>query len=306
MGYLYIIAAALFWGSLGAVARFALDSGLGPLEISFWRAAIAGVLFAAHALARRRVHIERRDLPAVLGFALLGVVVMYWSYFQAVQEGGAALAAILLYTAPAWVALASALWLGERLTARKLTALALTLGGVALISAGAGDASAQASVPAIAWGLLSGLAYASYYLFGKRFFAKYEAATLFAVALPIGALALLPAVRFQTKTADDWMVLGFVAVVPTYLAYLLYSRALTRIEATRAATAATIEPVAAAVLAYLIWGEAMQPTGYLGGLLVLIGVLIAATERGPSGGSASPGCPSSTSGVSVEQRLELR
>ena len=286
MGYLYIIAAALLWGSLGPVARFALDSGIGPLEISFWRAAIAGVLFALHAAARRRLRIGRRDLPAVVAFALLGVALLYWAYFEAVQEGGAALAAILLYTAPAWVALASAAWLGERLTARKLGALALTLGGVALISAGAGDTGARASVPAIVWGLLSGLAYASYYLFGKRYFARYEAATLFAIALPIGALVLLPAVRFATKGPSDWLVLAFVSVVPTYVAYLLYSRALARIEATRAATAATVEPVAAALLAYLIWGEAMQPTGYLGGLLVLMGVLIVATERSVAGRSA--------------------
>ena len=279
MGYLYIIGAALLWGSLGPVARFALDSGIEPLEISFWRAAMAGVLFGVHASARRRIRIAAGDLPAVAAFALVGVALLYWAYFQAVQEGGAALAAILLYTAPAWVALSSALWLGERLTARKLGALALTLAGVTLISFGAGDGGAHATVPAIVWGLLSGLAYASYYLFGKRFFGRYEAPTLFAVALPIGAVALLPAVSFAEKAARDWILLAFVAVVPTYLAYLLYSRALARIEATRAATAATVEPVAAAVLAYILWGEAMQAAGYVGGLLVLMGVLLVATER---------------------------
>ena len=279
MGYLYIIGAALLWGSLGPVARYALESGIDPLEISFWRAAMAGVLFGVHASARRRIRIAARDLPAVAAFALVGVALLYWAYFQAVQHGGAALAAILLYTAPAWVALASALWLGERLTARKLGAMTSTLAGVALISLGAGDVGARATVPAIAWGLLSGVAYASYYLFGKRFFGRYEAPTLFAIALPIGALALLPAVSFAGKVAIDWLLLVFVAVVPTYLAYLLYSRALARIEATRAATAATVEPVAAAVLAYLLWGEAMQAAGYLGGLLVLIGVILVATER---------------------------
>ena len=279
MGYLYIIGAALLWGSLGPAARFTLQSGIDPLEISFWRATIAGALFAAHALARRRLRVATRDLPAVGTFALLGVALLYWAYFQAVRDGGAALAAILLYTAPAWVAIASALWLHERLTARKLAAIAFALGGVALIATGAGNAGARATTPAIVWGLLSGLAYASYYLFGKRYFARYEAATLFAVALPIGALALLPAVPFADKSTADWMVLVFLAIVPTYLAYLLYSLALARIEATRAATAATAEPVAAALLAYLVWGEAMRATGYLGGLLVLIGVILVATER---------------------------
>ena len=113
--------------------------GITPLEISFWRAAIAGLLFALHAGARGRMRVARRDLPAVGGFALFGVTIFYWSYFRAVELGGAALAAILLYTAPAWVALAAALWLGERLTVRKSIAVALTLAGIALVALGSGS-----------------------------------------------------------------------------------------------------------------------------------------------------------------------
>ena len=127
MGYAYIIAAALLWATIGPAARFALRAGVTPLEISFWRAAIAGLLFALHAGARGRLRLARSDLPAVAGFALLGVTIFYWAYFRAVELGGAALAAILLYTAPAWVALAATLWLGERLTTRKAIAIALTL-----------------------------------------------------------------------------------------------------------------------------------------------------------------------------------
>ena len=279
MGYLYILGAALLWGTLGPAARFALESGIDPLEISFWRAVIAGALFALHAALRRRLRIASRDLPVVVVFAVLGVALFYWAYFQAVRAGGAALASILLYTAPAWVAISSALWLGERLTARKLGAMALTLLGVVLIARSAGSIRASAGAAAIVWGLVSGLAYAGYYLFGKLFFTRYEAATLLATALPIGALVLLPAVPFADKSSQDWLVLVFVAVVPTYVAYLLYSLALARIEATRAATAATAEPVAAALLAWVVWGEALQPAGYLGGLLILVGVIIVAMER---------------------------
>ena len=285
-GYAYIIAAALLWATIGPAARFALRAGVQPLEISFWRAAIGGLLFALHAAVRGRLRIERRDLPAVGGFALLGVTIFYWSYFRAVQLGGAALAAILLYTAPAWVALSAALWLGERLTIRKSLAVGLTLTGIALVALGSGanglgDASRSATrAPALAWGLLAGLAYAAYYLFGKRYFARYEASTLFAYALPLGAVMLLPAVAFAPKSAADWLVLLFLGVVPTYGAYLLYSIGLARVEATRAATVATLEPVAAAALAYAVWGEALRGLGYVGAALVLAGVLVVATERG--------------------------
>ena len=295
MGYAYIVAAALLWATIGPAARFALRAGITPLEIGLWRAAIAGLLFTLHAGARGRLRIERRDLPAVGAFALLGVTVFYWSYFRAVELGGAALAAILLYTAPAWVALAAALWLGERLTARKSVAVALTLAGIALVAFGSGSGvvgsragAATMRVPALAWGLLSGLAYAGYYLFGKRYFGRYEASTLFAYALPVGAVLLLPAVRFAPKSAHEWLVLVFLAVVPTYGAYLLYSFGLARIEATRAATVATLEPVAAAALAYVVWGEALRGIGYAGAALVLAGVLVVATEREPRDALAPP------------------
>ena len=294
MGYAYIAAAALLWATIGPAARFALRAGIAPLEISFWRAAIAGLLFLVHAGIRGRLRIARRDLPAVGAFALLGVTILYWAYFRAVELGGAALAAILLYTAPAWVALAAWVWLGERLTIRKSVAVALTLAGIALVaygsgsgfSAGAGVATSHA--PAIAWGLLAGLAYAGYYLFGKRYFGRYEASTLFAYALPVGAMLLLPAVSFAPKSAAEWLVLVFLAVVPTYGAYLLYSFGLARIEATRAATVATLEPVAAAALAYVVWGEALRTLGYAGAALVLAGVLLVATEREPREALAPP------------------
>jgi DME family drug/metabolite transporter len=294
VGYAYIVGAALLWATIGPSARFALQAGIAPLEIGFWRATIAGLLFALHAGVRGRLRIARTDLPAVGAFALLGVTVFYWSYFRAVQLGGAALAAILLYPAPAWVALAAAFWLGERLTVRKSVAVALTLAGIALVAFGSGPAVATGAsvtttrVAALAWGLLSGLAYAGYYLFGKRYFGRYEASTLFAYALPVGAVLLLPAVRFAPKAGHEWLVLVFLAVVPTYGAYLLYSFGLSRIEATRAATVATLEPVAAAALAYVVWGEALRAVGYVGAALVLAGVLVVATEREARGAVAPP------------------
>jgi len=283
MGYAWIVLAAVLWGTLGPAARLALRDGVEPLELGFWRALIGGALFAAHALVQRRTRLAPRDLPAVGGFALIGVAVFYVSYFRAVNAGGAALAAILLYTAPAWVALASALWLQERLTARTAAALALTLGGVALVAlgTGAGAGGVRIGGAAVAWGLVAGFAYAVYYLFGKRYFARYDAPTVLAYALPAGALALLPAVRFTAKGTTTWIVLAFIAVVPTYLAYLVYGLGLRRLPATRAATVATLEPVVAAVLAYAVWGEALRPLGYVGAVLVLAGVLVIATQRAP-------------------------
>jgi DME family drug/metabolite transporter len=275
LGYLCIALAAALWGSLGVVSRGVLAAGVDPLELSVWRATIAGALFAVHAIARRKVHVARSDYPVLGIFAVTGVSVFYLSYLFAVRTGGAALAAILLYTAPAWVAIASALWLHEPMTPRKLAALAATLVGVALVALGASGAGGIRIGPAaLGWGLLSGLAYASYYLFGKRYFVRYEAATLFMYVLPLGALLLLPLVHFTPKSGATWGWIAFLGIVPTYVALQLYEAGLRRVEATRAVTVATLEPVIAAGLAYAVWGEALRPLGYAGAALVLAGVLL--------------------------------
>jgi DME family drug/metabolite transporter len=277
MGYLFVAGAALLWASLGPVARFALEAGVTPLEIAFWRASVGGACFALHAALRGRARVARSDLPGLLLFALVGVTLLYWSYLRAVEIGGAALAAVLLYTAPAWVALAAVVWLGERLDARALAALVLTLAGVALVALGGG--SAGVTTAGVAWGLVAGVAYAAYYVFGKRWFARYDAPSLFMYALPLGALALLPAVRFAPKSAAAWSAILFIALVPTYAACLLYAHGLRRVEATRAAMVATLEPVVAALLAWLLWRERLGVAGTIGGALVLGGVLVATARR---------------------------
>ncbi|HUF14141.1 MAG TPA: EamA family transporter, partial [Longimicrobiales bacterium] len=165
------------------------------------------------------------------------------------------------------------------ITGRKALAVALTLSGVALVAL-ASDPSVRLSGGAIAWGLVAGVAYASYYLFGKRYFERYPAPTVFLYALPLGALALAPLVRWSATTPADWLVILWLAGPPTYLAYLVYSIGLRRVEAGRAATVATLEPVVAALLAYAMWGEALGAWGYAGAALVLAGVLLTTRKRG--------------------------
>jgi DME family drug/metabolite transporter len=277
MGYLFVAIAGVLWGLLGPVTRIAMREGVGAVEVAFWRALLAAGIFAVHAIAIRRVRLERRDVPSVVAFGVVGVAGLLACYSRAVEAGGAALAAILLYTAPVWVALLSALFMGERMTGRKLLALAVATAGVAGIAVSSGDGGIRLTPAALGWGLASGFAYALYYLFGKRYFEKYATATLFVYALPVGAAAMLPLADFTHKTPAAWGALAFIAVVCTYGAYLFYSAGLRRVEATRAATVATVEPVVAAIAAFAMWGERLSATGYACAAVVLLGVLLMVT-----------------------------
>lgn len=287
-GYGYIGLAAVLWGVLGPVARLAFDEGVAPLEVAFWRAAIAGAVFVAHAAIGRPGGIARRDVPGVVGFGIVGVSVFFASYQLAVQAGGAALASVLLYTAPVWVAVLSLLFLRERMTALKALAVALTIAGVAGIALGGGE-SVRLTTAALGWGLLSGLSYSLYYLVGKPYFTRYRTASVLAVALPLGALGLLPFVDFAPKSATAWAALGWIGTVSTYGAFLAYARGVRVLEATRASVVATLEPVVAAAVAFAWWGERFSLVGYAGAALILAAVLatILDPNRGRSGSQRS-------------------
>jgi DME family drug/metabolite transporter len=273
MGYLYLFLAAFLWGLIGPVSRLAFQEGLSPLLVAFFRAVIAWAFFALHALLLRQVRLHPKDLPALLLFGLVGVSLFYGSYQLAVGYGGAALASVLLYTAPAFVALLSRLVLKEALDPLGLLAVALTLLGVGLMGLGGGS-QVKALLPALFFGLLSGFTYALYYIFGKLYLPRYATPTLFLYALPVGALGLFPFVELVPLSSQALLALLFLGSISTYGAYLAYYAGLRRLPATRASVLATLEPVVANLFAFLLFREILSPLGYLGAGLILLAVLL--------------------------------
>jgi len=278
-GYALVAAAALLWGFIGPLSKFAFQAGMSPLEVAFWRAMMAWVLYAAHAYRLGRMKVDASDLPWVAGFGVVCIFGLFASYVLAVREGGAALASVLLYTAPAWVALLAWKILKERLTPVTVAAVAVTILGVAGVSLGdgangAGDAGGSMNLAAIALGLLSGITYALYYIFGKAFLNRYATPTVFLYALPVGGACMLPFFSFQPHPLSAWVSCVALAVCCTYGAYSLYYAGLRRIEASRAAVIATLEPVVSALLAFSFFGERFTALGYVGSALILTAVIM--------------------------------
>ena len=214
-GYALVALAALMWGCIGPLSKYAFMAGMPPLEVAFWRIAMAWVLYAAHAAHLKRVRMAPADLPWMIAFGVAGIAGLFGSYVLAVEAGGAALASVLLYTAPAWVALMAWKLLKESMTTVKLTAVAVTILGVAGVSLGHG-LGGPLNLAAIGFGLLSGFTYALYYIFGKIFLTRYPTPTLFLYALPVGALTLLPFFSFApTPCGDGWPAPPWPYAAPT-------------------------------------------------------------------------------------------
>ena len=280
-GYALVALAALLWGCIGPLSKYAFMAGMPPLEVAFWRITMAWALYGVHAVRLGRVRVAPADLPWLAAFGVVGIAGLFGSYVLAVQAGGAALASVLLYTAPAWVALMAWKLLRESMTPVKLTAVAMTILGVAGVSLGhgLGGPGGPVNLAAIGFGLLSGFSYALYYVFGKIFLPRYPTPTLFLYALPVGALTLLPFFSFAAHPLEGWLACLVLAVGCTYGAYMLYYAGLKRIEASRAAVIATLEPLVAALLAFSLFGERFTTLGYVGSGLILTAVLLTICKR---------------------------
>ena len=278
-GYLYILSAAILWGFIGIFSSLTFQEGLSPMEVAFWRALLGWFCFGAQAIVRQQTRVEVKDLPLLALFAVFGIALFYVSYLYAVQSGGVAFAAVLLYTAPAWVVLFSVIIYRERLSWVKGAAVILVMAGVYLISQKGGSDGIDISLLALIAGLTSGFCYSLYYTVGKYFSEKYSSANMFLYVLPVGALGVLPFVEFVHKTPLAWAGLAGVAIVSTFMANYCYYNGLKYLEAGRASIVATLEPVVAAITAYLIFGEYFAPVGYLGVILILGAVIATVTEK---------------------------
>ena len=279
LGFFFIFFAAVLWAFIGPLGRIAMAQGLSPLEVAFWRALFGAVFFWLHAVPQRLYRVPVRAAGAFALFGVVGIACFFSIYLVAVEQAGVGLAAILLYTAPAWVAFLSRVIFNEALSTRKLVALALAMAGAALACASGGGLPQGASMVGIGAGLLAGFCYSLHYIFSRYYLRDFSSVSLYCWCLPAGALCLLPFVNFAAKTPVAWLVLAAMGLLSTYGAYWAYCEAIKRLPPTLVAISATLEPVLAGLLAWGIWGELFSGTGWLGAALVLAAVLLVVGAR---------------------------
>jgi drug/metabolite transporter, DME family len=298
VGVLAVATAASIWGTLGFFAKILYAEGVSFEALVAVRASVGWVamlVFLLPAQGVRSLRIGGRDLLLLIPQGLVGIGAFYLLYFFTVRESTVGTAAILLYSSPAFVVLLARLFLGEALGLSRLVALALTFGGILLV-VGAYDLSTLEVRPLVlATGLLSGLTYGLYSIFGKPLIGHLSPATILSYALGVGALLLLAA-AFPTLdtlaglSPSSYALLFMLAMVHTSLAFGLYTAGLKRLEAGQAAIVATVEPVVAGAVGAVLLGEELTAPKLLGAFLVLAGAALAQKGSGkaPLGEGATP------------------
>jgi DME family drug/metabolite transporter len=213
----------------------------------------------------------------VVLYGIFGIALFYATYINAILSVGVAVAAVLLYTAPAWVALIAWRFLGERLTRMHVVALLLTLTGTALVAQVYRPEMLRLNVMGIVWGLLAGLTYGLWSVFNKVGVRHTSPWTLQCYGMLIGAAVLLlvqPLTplsgAMQSPGALAWLLV--LALGPTVGASVAYAAGVRVVPVSVASLVATLEPVLAALLAFVVLGETLGAGQVAGGALILFAV----------------------------------
>ncbi len=294
--------AASIWGTLGFFAKILYAEGVSFEALVAVRASIgwiAMLLFVLLARGAASLRVARRDFLFLVPLGLVGVGAFYLLYFFTVRESTVGTAAILLYSSPAFVSLLAWFFLREALGVLRVLALALTFGGIFLVVGGYDPAALEVGPLVLATGLLSGLTYGLYSIFGKPVAGRLDPAVILSYALGFGAVLL---VLFALPTIDtlvglslgSYVLLFMLAVVHTSIAFGLYTAGLKRLEAGQAAIVATVEPVVAGAIGVVLLDERLAAPKVLGALLVLAGAALAQVrlEKASRREDVSPEAPS--------------
>ena len=297
LGYLMVATAATLFAVNGSVSKVVLGSGLSSLELAQIRNTFAALLFLVFllAVAPSRLRVGRRELLFLVAFGLVGIALVQWLYFVAIENLPVGVALLIEFTAPLFVALFARFVYGEHVRRRIWVAVGLCITGLALVvELWSGVAFSTVGVTAAFGGAL---ALTAYLLMAERerrhrdaaslsFYGFLFAALLWAIVQPLWKFpwdVLDNSVSLQGNLAEHsapvWLLVGFIIVVGTFITFSLLTGALRHISATRASIVATLEPVVATVIAWAWLGESFGPTQLIGGAVVIAGILVAESAR---------------------------
>ncbi|KHL16454.1 threonine/homoserine efflux transporter RhtA [Mumia flava] len=298
IGYALVVAGALFFIVNAGVSRVALRAGVDPALLTTLRTTGSAAVLALVVLFfdRRAFRIPRgRELLMLVVLGVVGVAGVQWTYNIAIDRIPVGMALLLEYLAPVLVVLWAKFVQKQDVKRTMWLAVAFSLTGLALV------AQIATGLAFDGIGMLAGLGaavcFSVYFLVGEYGVHDSDPVRVMLWAFVFAGLAMnlvapvwnLSGVGLGADadllgalsgiTVPLWAVLAWIVVLGSLTPFFLELAALQHLPATVVTMVATLEPVGAAALGWVWFGESLDALQVFGGLLVIVGILIAQTAR---------------------------
>ncbi|HEY2671322.1 MAG TPA: DMT family transporter [Rugosimonospora sp.] len=304
----FALLSASSFGLSGSLASGLMDAGWSSAAAVAVRILLAAAILVPFTVAQLRGHwsLVRRNLPMIAVYGLVAVAGCQLAYFNAVAHMPVGVALLIEYTAP--VAVVGWLWLRHRQRPGWLTGLGAVIGAVGLVLVLDLLSGAEVSTVGTLWALAAMLGASVYFVLSAQGDNGLPATVLAAGGLLIGGATLVLAgvvgvvplrastapVAFVSFSVPWWGPVLALGVVTAALAYVAGIAASRRLGSRLASFVALFEVLAALVFAWLLLGESPHAIQFLGGVLIVAGVVVvklgearvAATTAAESGAEA--------------------
>ncbi len=295
-GYILYLIAATLWGLNGTISKIILLSIGDAARVSQLRTTSAFIiLITVVALTNRKAfRLKKSEIPVLLVYALLGITLTQWAYFEAISRMPVGITLLIEFTAPIYIVLwvrfvrkqkvRSTIWLG----------LALAIGGLALVAQVWQGFMLDKVGFFFAFGATFSLVI--YFLFGEKASQNRDSVSLimwgFLIATIFWAITLpwqnfpweslnvnvQPFVNSEVSTPLLWLI-TYMVIGGTVVPFVLVVMAIKHLGAAGASLMGMFEPLVAFLIAWIVLGESLNLIQILGGFAMLTGVYIAELAR---------------------------
>ena len=286
--YLLLGTVPLTWG-FNFIALHVLSENFTVMGLLAGRYALmVAALLAALWLAERDIRIERRDLPYMIVFAIVTVVIYQPAFTAGVYYTMAAEAALLISTAPIFAMLIAWVLHWEGLTARQGVGTLISFGGIACVIIGGMKAQAvpENHTFGLAVMVAAAILWACYAVFSKPLLKRYSPLKVNFWAHALGAVALIPlgwrdamAVDWAHLSVETWIYFFYFAWLAGVYGFVVWFRGVAAIGSSKTMLFQYCVPLVATVVAYFLIHEVPTFMQILGIVVTLVGLQLAVPGR---------------------------
>ncbi len=288
-----VLIGAILWGVSGTAAqvlfqRYGINSGW----LVTVRMSIAGILMLASLSFKSGfIHTfsiwkEKRDVIKLVLFGMIGLLGVQYSYFASIKYGNAATGTMLQYLGPVFITIYVALRSRRIPHISQFISVIFALFGAYLLVTNGDWHLFSVSPLAVFWGIISAITLAFYTLYPIGLLKKYGAATISGWGMLIGGIGMSfiqPPWRFSgNNSLETWILVSFVVLFGTLIAFYIYIASLKYISASEASVLSCGEPLSATIIAVAFLHVQLGWAALFGGLCILISVTIIARKGQPN------------------------
>jgi drug/metabolite transporter (DMT)-like permease len=296
LGVIFALTAALLFGLNASTTKVIIQSGLSAEQVVFIRSMFSATIALIWALVANRsaLKVKAKQIPQLLLLGVVGVGALQWTYSLAVVKLPVGIALLIEYTAVLWVPIIMMLFFSESVKKQIWLGAALVLGGLAVVGQ-VWDSTLNPE--GVLWGIAAAASLTFYFISGERIQRNLPTNVTMFYGMSTATLLFLPFANWPAFDFSSlgtpldltgnlsgtelplWALLVWMGIMGSFLPMAFSYLALRHLSATIVGIIATSETVLAFFFALLWLGEVITFTQTLGGIVVVLGILLAQTAR---------------------------